>query len=328
MKGIDLSAFHARPSFNPRRLLPQLTPASPVFRFAVRLAMAMMSGAFAAAALGGPNHGNWILLTIAVILRANYGLTRQRRDDRVIGTLIGCVMAAVAATALPNSALVVVLGLSLGLTHAYVRLNYRLASIGASVTGLLALHLTSPAEAVPVVTRLAFTLIGAALAHVFSYFLPLWEFKEAPQLAKRLEGQLSAFAEVAMNPDAPDQDYRLARKDLIEAIAALSDSAARMGGEPQAVRRGLEEMAAMLVAAYDLAASISATRLSLRQNRGSAAFGDIGARGGDDARLAGAAAARGGPKRRGEADAPPLRPVAKAALRLIESGRDYAAACA
>ena len=37
---------------------------------------------------------------------------------------------------------------------------------------------------------------------------------------------------MALRPDATAQDYRLARKALIEAIAALSDSAARMGGEP------------------------------------------------------------------------------------------------
>ena len=325
MKGIDLSAFRARPSLNPRRLGPEFDLDSPVFRFAARLAMAMMAGAFTAGALGGPNHGNWILLTIAVILRANYGLTRQRRNDRVVGTLIGCVVAALAADLLPEGALVVILGLSLAATHAFVRLNYRLGSIGASVTGLLALHLTSPAEAVPVVTRLAFTLIGAALAHVFSYVLPLWEFRQAPKLAERVQTRLAAFADVALDPQASDQDYRLARKALIEAIAEFSDSAARMGGEPQAVRRGLEEMSAMLVAAFDLGAAISARRLSLRRTLGAPTYADAAAQT-IKARAWLTASLRSG----GQSAPPDLAagdPLGNAAARLMAAGQDYAAAC-
>ena len=74
--------------------MPHLSLDSPVLRFAVRLALAMMAGAVVAQSLGDERHGNWVLLTIAVVMRAGYGLTKQRRDDRVIGTLIGCVLAA------------------------------------------------------------------------------------------------------------------------------------------------------------------------------------------------------------------------------------------
>ena len=58
------------------------------------------------------------------------------------------------------------------------------------------------------------------------------------------------------------------RKDLIEAVAALSDSAARMGGEPVATRRGLEEMTAMLIAASMFAAQVSAARFDLKEAEG------------------------------------------------------------
>jgi uncharacterized membrane protein YccC len=64
--------------------------------------------------------------------------------------------------------------------------------------------------------------------------------------------------------DAVEHDYRLARKNLIEAIAALSDSAGRMSIEPMAARRGLEEMAALLIAAHGLVAQLSAARLAAR----------------------------------------------------------------
>jgi uncharacterized membrane protein YccC len=77
---------------------------------------------------------------------------------------------------------------------------------------------------------------------------------------------------VALDAGASAQDYRLARKAMVEALAALSDSAGRMGGEPQTVRRGLDEMAAMLIAGYVLAAHISATRLFVRERRGAEDF--------------------------------------------------------
>ena len=265
---VDLSAFAARPSYNPRLLLVHLTPNSPVLRFAARLALAMAAGAIATASLSGASHGNWVLLTIAVILRPGYGLTAQRRDDRVIGTLIGCVIAAAAVALAPLGLLVVIQGLALAITHGFVRLRYRVASVGASIVALVSLHLINPSEAAPILTRLADTILGAALAQAFSLVWPRWEFNEAPQLAGRLQAQIVEFAKVALSRGASDQDYRLARKSMIEAIAALSDSAGRMGGEPQAVHRGLDEMSRMLIAAYRLCAHISVLRSDYRANAG------------------------------------------------------------
>jgi uncharacterized membrane protein YccC len=320
---IDLSAFAPRRSYDPRLLGAELTPDSPVFRYAARLAAAMMAGAIVAVSLGGAAHGNWVLLTIAVVMRASYGWTRQRRDDRIVGTLVGCVIAAVAVADAPVGALVIVQGLALAVTHGFIRSNYRLASVGASVMALVSLHLINPAEAAPVVTRLADTLVGAAIAHLFSHVWPRWEFAEAPRLAARLIAQVAAFAAVALRRDAPDQDYRLARKGVIEAIAALSDSAARMGGEPRATQRGLDEMSAMLIAAHVVVAHLSAMRLALRAG-GEAA----------DAAQAEAKAARpwlaqrfaakagGEPKGEAEADATPAA-LKNAALALLAAAAEY-----
>ena len=258
---VKLAAFRPTRSFRLNLLKPHLTPASPVFRYAARLSLAMMAGGVAATQLGGERHGNWVLLTIAVILRAGYGLTRKRRDDRVIGTLIGCVIASAAVAYAPAWSLLIVQGLALAVAHGFARLNYRVASVGASMMALVSLHLAEPSFPSPMLARLADTLIGAAIAHLFSYVLPTWEIVEAPKIAERLKKRAAAFADVALRFDAPDQDYRLARKDFMEALAALSDSAARMGDEPRATRRGLDEMSAMVIAAGAAAAQISAARL-------------------------------------------------------------------
>ena len=138
--GVDLSAFAPRRNYDPRQLATQFRAGSPVLRFAVRLSAAMVAGALIAQTFGGAGHGNWVLLTIAVIMRASYGWTRARRNDRIVGTLIGCVVASLLVGHLPVGALVLVQGAALALTHGFVRSNYRLASVGASVMALVSLH--------------------------------------------------------------------------------------------------------------------------------------------------------------------------------------------
>ena len=155
--------------------------------------------------------------------------------------------------------------LSLALVHGFVRLNYWLASTGASMSALTSLHLIAPDEPAPVLNRLADTIVGAAICHVFNFVWPAWELSVAPALAKRLLARAFAFAGMTLDPKASDQDYRLARKEFIEAVAALSDSAARMGGEPVSARRGLEEMTSMLIATSVFVAHASAVRLDLRR---------------------------------------------------------------
>jgi len=307
---VNLAAFIPRRSYALSALATHFSLNSPVLRFAVRLALAMMAGALVAQSLGDERHGNWVLLTIAVVMRGGYGLTRQRRDDRVIGTLIGCVLAAGSVSYLPAGALVAVQGFAVAVTHSFARLNYRLASVGASVTALVSLHLVQPWVAAPILERLADTLIGAAIAHLFNYVWPRWESSEAPRIASRLQAQLAAFAALALRADAPEHDYRLARKHLIEAIAALSDSAGRMSIEPVAARKGLEEMAALLIAAHGLVAQLSAARLAARTG---APAPDEATRQWVQARLASEA----------DADNAPPSPLAAAALGFTAAARNY-----
>ncbi len=83
-------------------------------------------------------------------------------------------------------------------------------------------------------------------------------------MASRLQAQLAAFASAALRSDVSEHDYRLARKNVIEAMAALSDSAGRMAIEPMTARKGLDEMAELLIRAYSLVAQLSAARLATR----------------------------------------------------------------
>ena len=311
---VDLAAFIPKRNYAPSALAPHFSPESPVLRFAARLSLAMMAGALVAQSLGDDRHGNWVLLTIAVVMRAGYGLTRQRRDDRVIGTLIGCVLAAGSVAYLPVGALVGVQGLAVAVTHSFARLNYRISSTGASVMALVTLHLVQPWVSAPILVRLADTLVGAAIAHLFNYFWPRWEFLEAPQLASRLQAQLAAFAAAALRSDVSEHDYRLARKNVIEAMAALSDSAGRMAIEPMTARKGLDEMAELLIRAYSLVAQLSAARLATQTG---VPLPDLAISNWLQALLVGESDAAG------VVTEPPAGPLAAAAIAVTTAARKY-----
>ena len=51
---------------------------------------------------------------------------------------------------------------------------------------------SSPGCLSPILVRLADTLIGAAIAHLFSYVLAAMGMSEAPRIANRLLAQLAA----------------------------------------------------------------------------------------------------------------------------------------
>jgi uncharacterized membrane protein YccC len=308
---VDLAAFIPQRTYALSALAPHLSRDSPVMRFAVRLALAMMAGALVAQSLGDKRHGNWVVLTIAVVMRAGYGLTRQRRDDRIIGTLVGCVLAAGSVAYLPAAALVAVQGVAVAVIHSFARLNYRISATGASVMALVSLHLVEPWVSAPILERLADTLVGAAIAHLFNYFWPRWEFLEAPGLARRLQAQLAAFTAAALESQVSDHDYRLARKNVIEAMAALSDSAGRMSIEPMRARRGLDEMADLLIAAFSLVAQLSAARLAIQ----------TGGRGPDPAIRDWLKALLVGPS--GAPAEAPAGPLAAAALAVTAAARNY-----
>jgi uncharacterized membrane protein YccC len=101
---------------------------------------------------------------------------------------------------------------------------------------------------------------------------------------------------------------------VIEAIAALSDSAGRMSVEPVAARKDLEEMAALLMAAHRFIAQLSAARLDIRSG-GPAP--EAGARAWLEARLA----RKAGQAR--SAEPAPAGPLAAAALAVLAAAERY-----
>ncbi len=267
LTGVDMRAFAPSLRISPGSIRRALRLSSPVFRHAARLSLALGCGYALTETVPGLKHGNWILLTIAVIMRASYAATRQRRDQRLVGTLLGCGAAGALLWTGSTGVLLAVQILAIAVAHAYVKIDYRLTSFAASVMALLGLHLLDPAQAPLVGARLVDTVIGAGVAFLFAFLLPEWERQSAPALATGFLRALGVYADRALRWDVSEQDYRLARKDLMEAFSALGESAARMRADPRSQREIWPHYSAVIAAAYVAAAQIVTVRLMIRQRR-------------------------------------------------------------
>ena len=265
--GIDLRKFVPPLRVSLSALIEQIRWSSPIFRHALRLGLALGCGYGLIHFVPGLRHGNWILLTIAVIMRASYSVTRQRRNDRLLGSFLGCAIAGVLLWSGSSLLLFAVQLAAIGIAHAFVRVDYRVTTTAATVMALLALHLIDPVTAAPVSARLIDTLIGAAIAFLFNMILPQWERQGAPMIARGFVANLALYADRALRIDAPEQDYRLARKNLIEALAALGESATRMRGEPEKARSLWPDYGRLIASAYTTAAQIVTIRLLIRSRR-------------------------------------------------------------
>ncbi len=266
--GADLTPFVGRPSYAPRLLLEQLTPASPVLRYALRLALALGAGLALTAVLPYAAHGYWIVLTIAVVLRPNFSLTRQRLKDRLAGNLVGCVLAAaILQTEPPPLAVLALIFVANTVAHACVSLRYRYTAIAACVLVLLQIHLLHPGG-FAIAERLLDTLVGVAIAYGFSYVLPSWERTGIRRQALALLDAAAAFAREALAAAPQDLEYRLARKRLHEAVAGLSGAFGRMLAEPAAQHRAVAALERFIALSYLLSAQLVAVRRLLLRRGG------------------------------------------------------------
>jgi len=268
LRGIDLHAFLSPLRYDPRLLWQSLRWESPILRYAIRLALAMLAAELLLRVLPYHPHDDWVLLTIGVILRPNYSVTRQRIKDRVLGTLLGCVLVAALLSAHPPLAVITAaVFVSLALARTFITLNYRFTALFASVNALLLVSLLEPGSPFLVTLRLQDTLLGAALAWVFSFVLPRWEADDLRRLVQALLHALLGYAQAVLEPQrVSDLNYRRERKRIQDALAAAAGLYARMREEPRQHQRMTAELAACIAHSDILSAHLATLRVLRAQH--------------------------------------------------------------
>jgi uncharacterized membrane protein YccC len=251
---------------------------APPLRHAIRAALAIGTAYAIGLALPWGTHDYWILLTIVVVLRGSLAQTLERRNHRVAGTAVGCVLAgALLATQAPPLMLLVLVTLSQAVAHAFAVRRYLITSVAATVLGLLQAHMLNAgvSPGFEVVERLADTLLGVAIAWAFSYVLPSWERQQIPALVRRSLAAQARHARVALGlgqlqavDNEPELQWRLARREAYDSLSALVQATQRSLSEPRAVRPPLEPLGRLLARSYQLLAQLTTVKTMLLQRRG------------------------------------------------------------
>jgi hypothetical protein len=198
-------------------------------------------------------------------------MTKQRYNDRLIGTLIGCIIS-VAVLRVVHEPLVLlgVLFVALVASAAFVTIKYRYTAIAACVQVLIQINLLMPGSQTVVAERLIDTVIGGIIASVFSFVLPSWEYRAIPKLVENvLEGNrryIAATRDLLLRRSDDDFAYRVERKRFMDGLSALISSFQRMLDEPRSRHRAVDNLNRFIVQNYLVAAHVAAARIQVRQH--------------------------------------------------------------
>lgn len=177
LKKLDYSNFVSHQDISLRLLVDNLTLQSETFRHALRMSVAVLAG-YLVSLLFTIGHSYWILLTIVVILKPAYSLTKQRNTDRLIGTIVGVMIGFVVLLLVENKTalLVIMIGLMTG-SFIFWRSHYLLNVSLMTPYVIIFINLLDFGNFRNVFAdRVIDTIIGSAIAFVASIFLlPVWE---------------------------------------------------------------------------------------------------------------------------------------------------------
>ncbi len=281
-RGKSVSRFLSRQQYRPGLLTSNFRLDSPHFRYALRVALAgglamALTGLWLTEAFSAHNY--WVMLTIVIIMKPGFALTRQRNVWRLGGTLIGCALALTlfGVTDSPQILFIALMAACI-MANSLVQINYMLSATFNTLFVVLVFHFVSPGSvSLSVIGERAMdTAIGCALALLCSYFLPWWEYRFMRPLARaaikanreylntglqyakvmqRTSG--SSATELAEREEA-DVTWRLARRNVHIAFSNLAEAFYRMMSEPKSHQINVPEMNNLMIQNHVLASQITA----------------------------------------------------------------------
>lgn len=259
---LELSKFTTRHRYDITNFRNNLSFDSHIFRHSVRSALAMISGFLLGQALH-LSKTYWILLTIVVIMKPGFSLTKMRSYQRIVGTLIGALFAAVILYFIKDKTVIfiVMLVCILG-TYSFMTYNYIVSVVFITPFIIFLLHFLYPADFQNVTQRVTDTLIGGGIAFTFNYvFWPSWEYRFLPEYMIKavttskqyLQQVMYLYTEKPFNLAA----YKLARKEVHVSIANLTAAFQRMLSEPKSKQRHASELYHYVVLTHSLSSHIA-----------------------------------------------------------------------
>jgi uncharacterized membrane protein YccC len=260
---LDYSAFVAHQDMDRKLIFDNLTFDSNIFRHSLRVSIATIAGYIISLFLPF-GHGYWILLTVIVILKPSYSLSKKRNVQRLMGTLGGALAGLLLIYFIRDRGVLVVLMIFFMCgTYVFIRTNYLISVTVMTPYVLLLFYLLYPTDFRSVLSdRVIDTLIGSGLAFLASIsVIPNWEHERAIDfMTAALQANIDYFRDVAaafMGRPVSVQQYKLSRKHAFVALANLSDAFGRMLSEPQRQQKKMTEMHQFVVSNHMLTSYIA-----------------------------------------------------------------------
>ncbi|MGF6512381.1 FUSC family protein [Paraburkholderia sp. 32] len=200
------------------QILSNLTMASPSFRHALRVTIAVAVGFWLGRLLPLTN-AYWIVMTTVIILKPGYSLTKQRNGQRIIGTLIGCA-ASIALTIFVKEPhiLMVVMFASMVMSYSLLLFNYTASVVFTSSYVLLLFHLLAPGSMRIIGERAIDTVVGCAIAIAASHLFPYWEYRLMGKLVNNMISATRQYLEAS---------WWWSGKPAAAVVAAVTEAGAR-----------------------------------------------------------------------------------------------------
>jgi len=245
----DLHDFTLRPLASALNLTTKVDPA--LIRFTARIAALTLIGVLTMKLSHLP-HGYWLPFTMVVVLQPDYGATRQRAAQRLLGTVGGSILASYLLSLHPPvPVLMGLVAVTCFFFGYYLKRNYAFTVVFITIFVVALTESTAPQTLALTAERVGCTLAGGLLALAAALlFWPVWERDRArPIIARALRANaefLRLATEQAAQPGGRDSAVIVAQRRKVDSDnAEMFSSLQRMAGDPKNQQDRLERLAAL-----------------------------------------------------------------------------------
>jgi len=267
----DLPQFITPNPLNWNSLASNFSFESSYFRYALRTAVTAVCG-YALAYFLGFKNAYWVLLTVLIVMKPGYGVTRRRFYHRIGGTLIGAVIAFGLYQFHPShTASLAIFATSLLLAFTFVIHNYAVASSFFTIFVIFLYSFLQREIPSMVVYRVVDTVLGAVLVILaIRYLWPHWEHQKFSSfLQKSLSASKEYLKQVSFHlfeGRFHETDYRLARKQAHVEMANVVSSYYRLRDEPKSKQMNAEVSYDLALLSYMLLSATTALGIFLQRH--------------------------------------------------------------
>jgi len=258
----DSRKFLTKQRYDLEILVENFNLRSPIFKHSLRLGVVTMIG-FGAGILFSVQNPYWILLTLIVIMRPTFGLTKTRSRQRTIGTLIGAALAVGIVLITQNTTVYAILAIvSLVTAFSMIQRNFKAAATFITLFVVFIYALMQPDIFSVIQFRVMDTIIGAGLATLGNLLLwPAWEVQGIQKtLLETIKAHRIYLEEIVGYYNKKGQvsaHYKVSRKKAFLAMSNLSSAFQRMTQEPKSQQKSLDKVYEIAVLNHTFLSSLA-----------------------------------------------------------------------